>query len=148
MEEHFVFSRRKVLPLVGVANLEPGDVLGVAHAPLMCLPLSVMQHDSRPPGLSSGPPPVTPTSDVAASPVAAATAMTLPLPTLLERLTPEQRASFLRAWERLPSHLPAVAFDLHGPDWTPLAIEQLGDVLCVFPDVFPSLRRMLVRAPR
>ena len=30
----------------------------------------------------------------------------------------------------------AVAFDLHGPGWTPLAIEQLGDVLCDFADVF------------
>ena len=58
-----------------------------------------------------------------------------PSPALLERLTPEQRASFLRVWERLPSHLRAVAFDLHSPGWTPLAIEQLGDVLCDFADV-------------
>ena len=55
---------------------------------------------------------------------------------MLERLTPEQRASFLHVWERLPSHLRAVAFDLHGPGWTPLAIEQLGDVICDFADVF------------
>ena len=26
--------------------------------------------------------------------------------------------------------------DLHDPGWTPPAIEQLGDVLCEFPDVF------------
>ena len=53
-------------------------------------------------------------------------------------MTPEQRVSFLRVWERLPSHLRAVAFDLHGPGWTPLAIEQLGDVLRDFADVFPK----------
>ena len=47
----------------------------------------------------------------------------------------EQRASFLRVWERLPSHLRAVVFDLHGQGWTPLAIEQLGDVICDFADV-------------
>ena len=29
-----------------------------------------------------------------------------------------------------------MAFDLHGTDWTPEAIEQLGGVLCEFPDVF------------
>ena len=29
-----------------------------------------------------------------------------------------------------------MAFDLHDPGWTPPAIEQLGDVLCEFPDVF------------
>ena len=33
-EEHFVASRLQVLPLVEVAGLEPGDILGVAHGPL------------------------------------------------------------------------------------------------------------------
>ena len=41
----------------------------------------------------------------------------------------------MRVWERRPSHVRAVAFDLHGADWTPLPIEQLGDVLCYFADV-------------
>ena len=53
-------------------------------------------------------------------------------------MTPEQRASILRVWERLPSHLCAVAFGLHGTGWTPPAIEQLGDALCDFADVFPK----------
>ena len=59
-----------------------------------------------------------------------------PLSALLERLTPEQRASFLCVWERLPPHLRAVSFDLHGTGWTPPAIEQLADFLCDFTDVF------------
>ena len=33
MQEHFVASGRQVLPLTGVADLEPGDLVGVAHAP-------------------------------------------------------------------------------------------------------------------
>ena len=38
MQEHFVASGRQVLPLTGVADLEPGDLVGVAHAPLLsCL---------------------------------------------------------------------------------------------------------------
>ena len=135
VEEHFVASGRQVL-LVGMADLKPGDMLGVVHAPLICVPLDVLQHDSRAPGFSSDPPAMTPISAVTASPLAAAAATASPSPALLWRLTSEQRASFLRAWERLPTHLCAVAFDFHGPDWIPLAIEQLGDVLCDFPDVF------------
>ena len=34
MQEHFVASGRQVLPLTGVADLEPGDLVGVADAPL------------------------------------------------------------------------------------------------------------------
>ena len=34
MQEHFVSSGRQMLPLIGVADLEPGDLVGVAHAPL------------------------------------------------------------------------------------------------------------------
>ena len=130
-----------------MTNLEPGDILGVAHAPLMCVPLDDLQHDGRSSGPSSGPPAVTPISVVTASLLAAAAGTASPSPALLEHLTPEQRASFLRVWERLPSHLRAVAFDLHGPDWTPLAIEQLGDVLSIWVTFSPNPRRILVPTP-
>ena len=42
-QEHFVASGRQVLPLTGVANLEPGDLVGVAHAPLLSIPLGALQ---------------------------------------------------------------------------------------------------------
>ena len=116
--------------------LEPGDLLGVAHAPLMCVPLDALQDDGRPSGPPSDPTGVTPVSAVTAPPLAAVAATASPSPALFERLTPEQRASLLRVWERLPPHLQSVAFDLHGPGWTPLAIEQLGDGLRDFVDVF------------
>ena len=64
--------------------------------------------------------------------------MTSPSPALLERLSPDQRSSFLRVWARLSPHLREIAFDLHGPGWTPPAIEQLGDLLCEYPDVFST----------
>ena len=73
---------------------------------------------------------------VTASPIATVAAAASPLPAQLERLTPEQRASFLRVRKRLPAHLRAVAFDLHGPGWTALPIEQVGAVICVLADVF------------
>ena len=47
VEGHFVASGRQALPLVGVAKLESGDILGVAHAPLMSVPLDVLQHVHR-----------------------------------------------------------------------------------------------------
>ena len=60
------------------------------------------------------------------------------LPALMERLNPAQRSAFLRVWARLPPHLREIAFDLRDPGWDPPAIEQLGDVLCDFPDVFST----------
>ena len=53
VEEHFVASGRPVLPLVGVAALELGDTLGVAHAPLLSVALDVLQQDNRAPSLPS-----------------------------------------------------------------------------------------------
>ena len=92
VEELFVASGRQALPLVGVAALEPGDILGVAHAPLLSVPLDVLQLDNRVPSPSSGLSEVSPVSAVAASPLAAPAS---PSPALLERLSPEQLASFL-----------------------------------------------------
>ena len=51
VEEHVVSSGQQVFLLVGVANLEPGGILGVVHAPLMCVPVDAIQHDSRPRGI-------------------------------------------------------------------------------------------------
>ena len=62
--------------------------------------------------------------------------MALPSPALLERLTPEQRVSFLCIWDSLPTHLRDIFFDSHSPDWTSVAIVQLGDVLGEFSGVF------------
>ena len=126
VEEHLVASGRQVLPLVGAANLAPGDILGVAHAPLMCVPLDAMQHDRRSPALPSGPPAVTPISTFTASPLAAEAGIASRSSALLERLSPEQHASYVFSWERQSSHLHAVAFEIHGPGRTPLEIEQGG----------------------
>ena len=47
----------------------------------------------------------------------------------------------MSVWARLAPHLREIAFDLHDPGWTPQAIEQLGDVLCEFLDVFSTLKK-------
>ena len=122
IEEHFVASGRQVLPRVGVAAHETGKILGVAHAPLLSVALDVLQQDNRAPSPPSGLLEVSPVSAVSASPLAAPAS-------LLERLSPEQHASYLSVRARLPWHLREVVFDLHGTNWTLEAIEQLGDDL-------------------
>ena len=125
MQEHFVASGRQVLPLTGVADLEPGDLVGVAHAPLLSVPLDALQHVTHSAELHPGQFANCQVSPVTSSPDTgvAASAVTPPLPALLERLNPDQRFSFLRVWTRLPLHLREIAFDLHDPGWTPSAIE-------------------------
>ena len=43
-EEHVAASGRQVLHISSAADLEPGDLLGVAHAPLMRAPIAVFQY--------------------------------------------------------------------------------------------------------
>ena len=64
--------------------------------------------------------------------------MTSPSPAILERLNQDERSSFWSIWARLPPHLREISFDLRDPGGTPSAIEQLGDVLCEYPDVFST----------
>ena len=54
----------------------------------------------------------------------------------LKRLTAEQRASFIKLWDKLPPHLRDIKFDLHGEGWTPVVIDQLGTVLSDYQDMF------------
>ena len=136
-EEHIAASGRQVLRISGATDLESCDLLGVAHAPLVRAPIAVFQSTNSAPAVS----PPTNAPEVAAISelsLAAAAATASPSPALLERLTPEQKVSFLWVWQRLPRHLREITFDLHSPEWTPAAIEELGDVLCEFPDVFSS----------
>ncbi len=44
-EEHFVSNGRQRIPLAGVSFLQPGDVLGLASAPLLQIPLSAVPRD-------------------------------------------------------------------------------------------------------
>ena len=140
MQEHFVASGRQVLPLTGVADLEPGDLVGVAHAPLLRVPLDALQHVTHAaetnPGQSADSQVSAVTSSLATG--EAASAVTSPSSVLLERLNLYQRSSFMCVWTRLRPHLREIAFDLHDPGWTPSAIAQQGDVLCEFPDVFST----------
>ena len=91
MQEHFVASGRQVLPLTGVADLEPGDLVGVAHAPLLSVPLGALQHSTHATELHHGQFADCQVSAVTSSPDTgeAASAVTPPSPALLERFCNE-----------------------------------------------------------
>ena len=44
LQQHFDASGRQVLPFTGVTDVEPGDLVGVAHAPLLRISLNALQH--------------------------------------------------------------------------------------------------------
>lgn len=129
VEEHLVASGRQALPLTGVADLEPGDLFEVTHAPLLHLSLVALQYDGQTTDHPPGQPATSQVSAVTGSSLTVMTAGGSPSPALPERLKPIQRSSFLRLWRRRQSYLREVELGLHDPDWTSLAIEQLGGVL-------------------
>ena len=71
-----------------VADFEPGDVVGVAYAPLLRVPLNALQHADQAAEPHPGQTAERQVSAVTSSPATgeAASAVTLPLPALLERL--------------------------------------------------------------
>ena len=44
LQEHVLASGRQVRPLKGIGDIEPGDLVGVAHAPLLRVLLDALQH--------------------------------------------------------------------------------------------------------
>ena len=94
MQEHFVASGRQVLPLTGVADLEPGDLVEVAHAPPLSVPLDALKHATHAAERHPGQFADCQVSAVTSSPDTgeAASAVTPPSPALLERLNSDQRS--------------------------------------------------------
>eukprot|EP00752_Nemacystus_decipiens_P012512 g11082.t1 len=165
-EEVFVSNGRQSIPVAGCAEIEPGTILGYASAPLLRVPLDSVEEDPvSAPHHSSVPGPVIPGDDVAHEPGAppatcedpfvhavsgAAASPSRPSPpkppptkgpttppaALLTRLTDQQRDSFVKLWDKIPPHLRAITFDLHGEGWTPDVIDNLATVLCDYQDVF------------
>jgi len=163
----FVSNGRQFVPIAGAVELEPGDILGFASAPLLRVPVNSIRH-LEPPGDGHNitPGPVeseghdsrTPqpasfcddlfvhnvraqqpdTQAAATSKPAVFSEASLPPQALLDRLDEQQRYSFLGVWKKLPPHLRAIKFDLHGPGWKPQTITDIGELLCDFQDVFPN----------
>ena len=138
-----------MLPLTGVADLEPGDLVGVADAPLWCVPLGALQHLTHAAGPHPGQTSNSQVSAVARSPdtEGIAPAVPLPSPALMERLNPAQRSAFLCVWTRLPLHLLEIASDLHDLGWDPRPSNNWGMCSATFLTCSPPPRRILSPVP-
>ena len=98
LQEQLVASGRQVLPLTSVTDLEPGDLVGVAHAPLLSVPFGALQRATHAAEPHHGQIADCHVSAVTRSPDTseAASPVMSPLPALLEALNLDQRSSFLR----------------------------------------------------
>ena len=116
-QKHFAAPGRQVLSLTGVTDFEPGDLVGVADAPLLRVPLGALQHTTHAADPHPGQVSDNQVSAVTRSPDTgvAAPAVSSPSPALMERLNPARRSASSCAWTRLPPHLREIAFDLHDP---------------------------------
>ena len=133
-------SGRQVLPLVGAVDLESDDFIGVVHAPFRCaLPLTLSRVQPPPTWRRSRPFRILPAQEPQPRPIPRLPCSSVWLPTTVLR--------FLRVWARLPPHLRDIAFDSRSPEWTRLAIEQLGDAPLRKSRTFsPNPTRILVPA--
>ena len=126
--EHFVVSGRQMISLTGYRDLEPGDILGTASAPLLRVPSEALaQHDE--------PHDVTAVAESPASNVAPNTSEQPPTE-LLHRLADDQRGSFLRLWSTVPHHIRQIDFALNAPRWDPGVINALSATLKEYADIF------------
>ena len=142
------------IPLVGTAELEPGDLLGTFPCPLLRAPVGPVLYDdgsasASTPGTPDEPDmivagPLSPTPACAdpvvhhvspklpkGGPGAAkpTSAYLEPPPSLLYRLNSNQGDSFLQVWHKLWTHLREISFDFQGPGWDPDVINLLRDIL-------------------
>ena len=136
--EYLVAAGRQLLPLTGVADLEPGGLVGVARAPLLSVPLGALQHVTHAAEPHPGQTADCQVSAVTSSLGTAETASVVTSPSPALPAIGPRPAFFVGASESDCRHTWEITFDIHDPEWTPSAIEQLGDVLCESPDVFST----------
>ena len=128
--EHFVASGRQTIPLTGNRDLEHGDLLGTASAPLLRVPLkALIQHNEQSD--------VTAVSEAIAA-NAAPTASDQPPSKLLHRLDVDQREALFRLWSTVPHHMRQIDFALDAPGWDSDAIDALSATLKEYADIFSS----------
>lgn len=89
----------------GCQNLEPGDILGTASSPVLCVPLELLATHGTPNDVNA----VTKTYIASTPPSASTTSATPgprdePPPDRLCRLNESQRESFLHMWRTVPSY--------------------------------------------
>ena len=137
----FVSDGHQHLPITGTAELDPGDLIGTASAPLTPVPLTSL----APSRVDNGVATVTDTTSTSTNVVPSDTSplrpeqdSDTPPSNLIARFSDQQRTHFSRLWRRLPPHMRHIHFDLHGPGWTPAVIDSLATVLLRYSDRFAA----------
>ena len=134
--EHFVGSSRQIIPLSRYRDLEPGDILGTASAPLVHAPLEeFVPHDANNDDTLVV---VSHMSSAAPSLAINASPDTLDEhpSELLRRFNDAQRKSIFHLWRAVPFHVRRIDFALDPPSWDPSAIEALSTTLTEYADFF------------
>ena len=138
--EHFIASGRQTIPLTGHRDLEPGDILGTAPPPLLCVPSETLApHDTQHEATTIAEPPVTlapPSTATNVTPDASGD----PPTELLHRLDNVQRELLLRLWNTVPPHIRQIDFALDAPGWEPSAIDALAATLTEYADILSFSR--------
>ena len=136
--EHFVGSGRQTIPLTGYRDLEPGDILGTASAPLLRVPLEALaQHDAQI-DVTTVAESLLPSMSLSEATNVPPDPSYEPPSELLHRLDDDQRVAFLRLWSTAPPHIRRINFALDAPGWEPSAIDALSATLAEYADIFSS----------
>ena len=137
--ERFVSSGRQLIPLTEYQDLEPGDTLGTASSPLLCVSLEALSlHDVLADVSALAESPTPPSPQPVPPPNITSDPPDEPPPELLDRLDPSQRESFLRLWDTVPPHICRIDFALDAAGWDPAALDALSTTLTTYADVFSS----------
>ena len=113
--QHFVFSDRQKIPLTGYRDLEPGDILGTASAPLLRVPFEALAQHDEPHDVTAVAESLSPLTPSSPASHAAPNTSEQPYTELLRRLDDDQRGSFLRLWSTVPPHIRQIDFALDAP---------------------------------
>ena len=125
--------------MTGYQELEPGDVLGTASLPLLCVPLEALTlHDVTADVSALAESPAAPASQTALPHSTTPDFPDEPPPELLHRPDHSQREYVFRLCNTVPSHIRRIDFALDAAGWDPTAVDALSTTLSTYADVFSS----------
>lgn len=140
--ETFVTDGRQGCPAFGLTDFEPGDLRRTYCSPLVRFRYPLSRRPTVPPPTLSTPyahtlHDNTPVADVGFPSVDSLPPAKAPRPYLLERLSGDQRTSFLHIWGGLPLHFREITFNPYGSGEVSISDRFLGQrPLYNFPAVF------------
>ena len=136
--EHFVGLGRQTIPLTGYRELERGDIVGTASAPLLRVPVEALAQYDAPFNVTPVAESLLPSTSLTENTNSTPDPPDEPPSELLHRLDDDQRTPFLSLWSTVPSHIRRIDFALDASGWEPSAIDALSATLAEYEDIFSS----------